>query len=42
MALEPLSFAGNLDAKAPVRYRDPAIEVVDPRFAQYVVANAAF
>ena len=41
MALEPLSFAGNLETKAPVRYPDPAVEVIDPRFAQYVVGNAA-
>ena len=41
MVLEPASFAGNSDAKAPVHYPDAAIEIVDPRFAKYVVGNAA-
>ncbi len=41
MALEPLAFAANSDAKAPVHYPDAAIEIVDPRFAKYVVFNAA-
>jgi len=41
MILEPASFAGNSDAKAPVHYPDAAIEIVDPRFAKYVVGNAA-
>jgi gluconolactonase len=41
LALEPSSFAIGQDAKLPVRYPDPAVEVVDPRFAKYVVGNAA-
>src|ERR1019366_9177970 len=41
MALDPLVFAGSPETKAPVRYPDPSVEVVDPRFAQYVVGNAA-
>jgi gluconolactonase len=41
MALEPVAFVANADTKNPVHYPDPAIEVVDPRFAKYVVGNAA-
>src|SRR5450755_2131508 len=41
MALDPLVFAGSSETKAPVHYPDPAVEVVDPRFAQYVVGDAA-
>ena len=41
MALEPLAVAGNPDAKAPTHYPDAAVEVLDPRFAKYVVFNAA-
>ncbi len=41
MALDPLAFASNSDAKTPVHYPDAAIEIVDPRFAKYVVGNAA-
>ena len=41
MALEPTSFATNPDVNAPVHYPDAAIEIVDPRFAKYVVFNAA-
>jgi len=40
-AFEPTAFAADTDAKILVRYPDAAIEVVDPRFAKYVVANAA-
>jgi gluconolactonase len=41
MALEPATFAANADAKTPTHYPDPAIEIIDPRFAKYVVGNAA-
>ena len=41
MALEPATFAANADTKNPVHYPDRAIETVDPRFARYVVGNAA-
>ncbi len=41
LILEPASFAGNPDAKTPVHYPDPSVEIVDPRFAKYVVGNAA-
>ena len=41
MALEPLSFAGSPDAKPPTHYPDPAIEILDPRFARYVTFQAA-
>ena len=41
LALEPSTFATTSDSKAPVRYPDPAIEVIDPRFAKIVVFNAA-
>jgi len=41
MAFEPLSFAENFDTKSPVHYPDPAVEIVDPRFAKYVVSSAA-
>jgi len=41
MALEPAIYAANLDTKNPVHYPDAAIEIVDARFAKYVVGNAA-
>jgi gluconolactonase len=41
MALEPMSFAGSPDSKAPTRYPDAAIERVDPRFAKCLVGDAA-
>jgi len=41
MALQPSAFAANADAKNPVHYPDPAIEVIDPRFGKYFVGNAA-
>jgi len=41
MAFDPFAFAGTPETKTPVRYPDPTVEVVDPRFAQYVVGNAA-
>jgi gluconolactonase len=41
MALEPATSATNAETKNPVHYPDPAIEIVDPRFAKYFVGNAA-
>jgi len=41
LALEPLGIAGEQERKSPVTYPDPAVEVVDPRFAKYKVGNAA-
>jgi gluconolactonase len=41
LAFEPLSFGGEQERRNPVLYPDPAVEVVDPRFAKYKVANAA-
>jgi len=41
IAFDPLALAGSPETKTPVHYPDPAVEVVDPRFAQYVVGNAA-
>ena len=41
IAFDPLALASKSDAKTPVHYPDAAIEIVDPRFAKYVVGNAA-
>ncbi len=41
LAFKPLAFAREQEHKNPVPYPDPAIEVVDPRFAKYVQGNAA-
>ena len=41
LALQPTVFASAQEAKSPVPYPDPAVEVVDPRFAKYKVASAA-
>jgi gluconolactonase len=41
LALKPLAFAAEQDRKTPVPYPDPAVEVIDPRFAKYRVGNAA-
>src|ERR1035438_7373711 len=41
LALRPAAFAGEPEAKSPVPYPDPAVEVVDPRFAKYQIINAA-
>src|SRR5246127_5132732 len=40
LALDPLS-RGTPQAKTPVAYPDPAVEIVDPRFAKYRVISAA-
>ncbi len=41
LVLNPLALAEEQERKSPVVYPDPAIEVVDPRFAKYRVGNAA-
>jgi len=41
LAFEPLAFAEKQERKSPVAYPDPAVEVIDPRFAKYSVGNAA-
>ncbi len=40
-AMEPSAVAKDWGHPATVRYPDPAVEVVDPRFAKYRVGNAA-
>ena len=41
LALDPLASTKSSDQKIPVTYPDPAVEVVDPRFAKYKINNAA-
>ena len=41
LAFDPLARATGSDQKNPVAYPDPAVEVVDPRFAKYRVISAA-
>ncbi|MGA1982608.1 MAG: SMP-30/gluconolactonase/LRE family protein [Acidobacteriaceae bacterium] len=41
LALRPTAFASEPEPKIPVAYPDPAVEIVDPRFAKYKVSNAA-
>src|SRR5260370_41097456 len=50
LACKPLALAGAQERrgalpyqerKSPVAYPDPAVEVIDPRFAKYKVGNAA-
>src|SRR5690349_22981865 len=41
LACKPFALAAEQDRKMAVVYPDPAVEVVDPRFAKYVVGNAA-
>jgi gluconolactonase len=41
LALHPLARATEQSQRTPVVYPDPAVEVVDPRFAKYKVGNAA-
>ena len=41
LALEPRALATDQVRQAPVAYPDPAVEVMDPRFAKYKVGNAA-
>src|SRR5690349_9827714 len=41
LVLNPIALAEEQERKSPVVYPDPAIEVIDPRFAKYKVGNAA-
>src|SRR5215472_7537045 len=41
LALKPWALADKAEQKNPVPYPDPAVEVVDPRFAKYKVINGA-
>jgi gluconolactonase len=41
MAFHPLARAAEQSQKTPTLYPDPAVEVIDPRFAKYKVGNAA-
>jgi gluconolactonase len=41
LALKSSVLADDHERKTPVVYPDPAVEVVDPRFAKYKVGNAA-
>jgi gluconolactonase len=41
LAFHPLARASEQAKKTPVLYPDPAVEVIDPRFAKYKVGNAA-
>ena len=41
LAFHPLARASEQAQKTPVLYPDPAVEVIDPRFARYKVGNAA-
>ena len=41
LAINPLAVAAEQERKSPVVYPDPAIEVIDSRFAKYRVGNAA-
>src|SRR5438477_12863397 len=41
MALKSSALASGQDHGTPVVYPDPAVEVIDPRFAKYKVNNAA-
>ena len=41
IAFEPWTLAAEQERKTPVVYPDPAVEIVDRRFAKYKVGNAA-
>src|SRR5262250_2030968 len=41
LALDPLAQATQQQAKTVVAYPDPAVEIVDPRFAKYRIQSAA-
>ena len=41
LALDPVARATGSEQKTVVAYPDPAVEVVDPRFAKYRINNAA-
>jgi gluconolactonase len=41
LAFDPLARATQQQSKTPIAYPDPAVEIVDPRFAKYKVNSAA-
>jgi gluconolactonase len=41
LAVKPWTLSDDQERRNPVIYPDPAVEVVDPRFAKYKVGNAA-
>src|ERR1035441_427058 len=41
LALQPSALASALEAKSLAVYPDPAVEIVDPRFAKYQISSAA-
>src|SRR5579863_2635674 len=41
LAMNPSGIADVVEQKNPAVYPDPAVEIVDPRFAKYAVGNAA-
>ena len=41
LAVQSSALARDWDDLASVRYPDPAVEVIDPRFAKYKLGNAA-
>ena len=41
LAVQSAALARDWDDPASVRYPDPAVEVIDPRFAKYKLGNAA-
>src|SRR5213595_2437750 len=41
LALKPCALGDEQERKSLVMYPDPAVEVIDPRFAKYKVGNAA-
>lgn len=41
LSLNPLALGASQSLRTPVAYPDPAVEIVDPRFAKYKVNNAA-
>jgi gluconolactonase len=41
LVLKPWAVAEGQERKGPVPYPDPTVEIVDPRFAKYVVISAA-
>src|SRR6478752_4092495 len=41
LAFDSLPLAAVQEGKTPVAYPDPAVEIVDPRFAKYKIQSAA-
>src|SRR5437764_10382370 len=41
LALDSLPLAAAQQGRTPVAYPDPAVEIVDPRFAKYKIQSAA-